>query len=234
MRRRVAIYARVSTKDLQEPDNQIHPLQEWAQAQGYQVVRVYIDRESGGSSKRPEFELMMLHAHQGQFDLLLFWSLDRLSREGALATLQHLQKLDQAKVAWRSHMESYLDSSSPLKDVVIALLGTLAKMEKERISERVKAGMARAKRQGKKMGRKALMLDGQQLQDYRDQGLSLEQIGRKVGCSGVSVLNHLRAFHERKAQRRVASIPNHQQDTNHQTPSLNGSMNGAQASREVA
>ena len=76
--------------------------------------------------------------------MVLFWALDRFSREGTLATLQHLQKLSRYGVDWRSYQESYLDSCGPFKDVVISLMATLAKQERLRISERTKAGLQRA------------------------------------------------------------------------------------------
>jgi DNA invertase Pin-like site-specific DNA recombinase len=77
---------------------------------------------------------MMLDASQKQFDLLLFWKLDRLSREGVRKTLVHLTRLDSYGVAWRSFMEPFFDSCGVMRDVVISIMATLA--EQERIASR--------------------------------------------------------------------------------------------------
>src|SRR5580700_7209014 len=90
----IAIYARVSTKDKgQDTENQLAQLREFAAKQGWTVFREYVDRESGAKSDRLEFRQMFEDAGRRRFDMLLFWSLDRLSREGVLETLQHLNRL---------------------------------------------------------------------------------------------------------------------------------------------
>ena len=91
-----AIYARVSTRDKQETMNQLTQLRELCRRQGWLVVSEYIDRETGSVSTRAEFQKMLLHASQRKFDVLLFWALDRLTREGTLATLQYLERLTSA------------------------------------------------------------------------------------------------------------------------------------------
>jgi predicted site-specific integrase-resolvase len=86
-----ALYARVSTKDKgQSTENQLPELRRFAQAHGYTVYKEYVEHESGGTGKRSEFQALFADAHQRRFDLVLFWSLDRFSREGALPTLQYL------------------------------------------------------------------------------------------------------------------------------------------------
>src|SRR5207244_9820924 len=91
---RVALYARVSTKDKgQETENQLAQLREFAAKQGWTVSREYVDRESGTTHERPEFQQMFEDAARRRFDVLLFWALDRLSREGVVETLQHLNRL---------------------------------------------------------------------------------------------------------------------------------------------
>src|SRR5258708_30074865 len=103
---RIAIYGRVST-DKQDTENQLIQLREFAPTQGWQIVREYVDVESGSKSDRPEFQRMFRDASQRKFDLVLFWALDRLSREGVLATLQHLNPLDSYGVGFRSYSEPY-------------------------------------------------------------------------------------------------------------------------------
>jgi DNA invertase Pin-like site-specific DNA recombinase len=152
----VAIYARVSTRDKQETMNQLTQLRELCQRQGWLVVAEYLDRESGSVSTRAEFQKMLLHASQRKFDVLLFWALDRLTREGTLATLQYLERLTSYQVGYKSFTEPYLDSCGTFKDVVISLLATMAKQERIRMGERVRAGIQRARKQGKSHGRPPL------------------------------------------------------------------------------
>lgn len=89
---RCGIYSRVSTSK-QEAENQLAQLREFARALGWQIVVEYVDQITGKHSDRTEFQRMFQDASQRRFDVLLFWSLDRLSREGALETLQHLNRL---------------------------------------------------------------------------------------------------------------------------------------------
>jgi DNA invertase Pin-like site-specific DNA recombinase len=95
-----------------------------------------LDHETGGTSKRPQFQRMFVDARARKFDLVLFWSLDRLSREGVSATLGHLERLTSYGVGWRSHTEEYLDSCGIFRDAVLAILAVIAKQERIRRSER--------------------------------------------------------------------------------------------------
>src|SRR5207302_1796758 len=108
---KIALYARVSTKDKgQETENQLVQLRDFAAKQGWQITREYIDRETGGTADRAQFQAMFADASRRKFDLVLFWSLDRLSREGVLETLQHLNRLTSYGVGYKSFTEQYLDS----------------------------------------------------------------------------------------------------------------------------
>jgi DNA invertase Pin-like site-specific DNA recombinase len=156
VRVKCAIYARVSTRDRQETLNQLAQLREFCQQQGWPVVTEYLDRETGSVATRAEFQKMLLHASQRKFDVLLFWALDRLTREGTLATLQYLERLTSYQVGYKSFTEPYLDSCGTFKDVVISLLATMAKQERIRMGERVRAGLQRVRRQGKRLGRPPL------------------------------------------------------------------------------
>jgi DNA invertase Pin-like site-specific DNA recombinase len=149
----VAIYARVSTRDRQETENQLRELRVFSEKQGWRIVGEYVDRESGSKTDRPEFLKMFDDAHRRKFDLVLFWALDRFSREGVLRTLNYLHDLEAAGVEFKSYTERYLDSSGLFKE---AILATLAKQERIRLSERVKAGLKRAKSQGRRLGRPKL------------------------------------------------------------------------------
>ena len=151
---RVAIYARVSTKDKgQEVENQLRQLREFSSSQGWAVYREFVDHETGSTDDRTAFQTMFKDASQRKFDVLLFWALDRLSREGVLETLQHLNRLTSYGVGYRSFTEQYFDSCGIFKDAVIAIIATVAKQERVRISLRVRAGLEVARAKGKRIGR---------------------------------------------------------------------------------
>lgn len=102
----VAIYARVSTKDKgQTNENQLRELRAFTERLGYAIYQEYGDQGSGGSAERPQFQQLFLDAHQRRFDVVLFWSLDHFSREGVTETLKHLQKLQAAEVQFKSFTE---------------------------------------------------------------------------------------------------------------------------------
>ena len=123
---RVAIYGRVSTRDKgQEVENQLAQLREFAAKQGWTISCEYADRESGAKRNRIEFQEMFRDAAHRRFDLLLFWSLDRFTREGVLETLTPLNRLTGAGVGYRSFTEPYFDSCGIFKDVVISILATI-------------------------------------------------------------------------------------------------------------
>jgi DNA invertase Pin-like site-specific DNA recombinase len=189
---RVALYARVSTKDgRQDTENQLIQLREYCSKQGWQIAGEYVDHETGGHSRRPHFQRMFTDARSRKFDLVLFWSLDRLSREGVSATLNHLERLTAAGVNWRSYTEEYLDSTGLFKDAVIAILAVVAKQERVRRSERASAAIARLRRQGKTdhLGRKRKVL-GSKLETVRQlhkEGLSLRVIAAKLRVSAMTI-----------------------------------------------
>ena len=151
---KAVIYTRVSTAD-QKPDNQIRELEAYAVKQGWEVIQIVKDKISGTKQAKDRAGLtkVLEMAHQGKYDVLLFWSLDRLSREGTRETLGYLQTLTDRGVKWHSYTEDYLSSLGSFADVVISILSTLAKQERIRISERTKAGMSRVRKEGKVTGR---------------------------------------------------------------------------------
>lgn len=185
---KIALYLRVST-DKQETENQALQLRDFAEKQGWQIVREYCDYETGSKSDRVEFQRMFEDASRRKFDLVLFWALDRLSREGVYETLQHLNRLESYGVGFRSFTEPYFDSCGIFKDAVIAIMATLAKQERIKRSERTKAGLARVRAAGKALGRPK-RLNGEhhaRIATLRAQGLSSRAIGRELGISDHSV-----------------------------------------------
>ena len=193
---RVAIYARVSTKDKgQEVENQLRQLREFSALQGWIVVREYVDRETGSRDDRTQFQTLFRDASQRRFDILLFWALDRLSREGVLETLQHLNRLTVCGVGYRSFTEQYFDSCGAFKDAVIAIIATVAKQERVRISQRVKAGLETARSKGAKLGRPRVTVDVSRIANLRAQGRSWRNITEELDIGKGT------------AQRAVARLP---------------------------
>src|SRR6201987_1499239 len=151
---RVALYGRVSTNNgRQDTENQFAQLRQFAATQGWIIVHEYRDHASGKRSDRKEFQSMLEAASRREFDVLLFWSLDRLSREGTVETLNYLQRLSSYGVNYRSFTEQYLDSTGIFKEAVIGILAAVAKQERVRLSERTIAGLERARAQGRVGGR---------------------------------------------------------------------------------
>src|SRR6266478_1371208 len=185
---RCCLYARVSTRDKgQEVENQLRQLREFAALQGWTVYHEYVDHETGKNDDRAEFQSMFSAASQRKFDVLLFWALDRLSREGVLETLQHLNRLTSYGVGYKSFTEQYLDSCGIFKDAVIGILAVIAKQERVRLSERTKAGLAIARSKGRHIGRPRLNIRSSEITRLRSSGLSLRAIGRELGISEGSV-----------------------------------------------
>jgi len=184
----IALYARVSTLTRgQDVENQLQQLREFAAKMGWTIAHEYVDHVSGGKSDRRQFQELFTDASQRRFDLVLFWSLDRFSREGTLQTLQHLQRLTSYGVGWRSFTESYLDSLGPFADVVISLLSTIAKQERIRIRERVAAGLARAAAKGRFPGRPRVDCDRTKVLALRTAGASLGQIAGEMGIPKATI-----------------------------------------------
>jgi len=178
-----AIYARVSTNK-QDNGNQLIQLREFAAKQGWTIVAEYVDTVSGSGKKdRAQFDAMMLAASQKKFDVLLFWKLDRLSREGVRKTLRYLEQLDSYGVAWRSFTEPFFDSCGIMRDVVISIMATLAEQERITISDRTKAGLQRARKAGKRLGGKPIHVDMAEVERRRTAGESLRAIARSLNVS---------------------------------------------------
>ena len=185
---RTALYARVSTKDKkQDTENQLAQLRDFCGTQGWTVTHEYVDRATGKHSDRAQFQRLFQDASQRKYDLVLFWSLDRFSREGVRETLNHLQRLTSYGVNWRSFTEQYLDSCGIFKDAVLAILAVIAKQERVRLSERTLAGLARARKQGRIGGRPRVICDHHKVERLHKAGNSLTEIAAEVGISKSSV-----------------------------------------------
>ena len=156
----VAIYVRVSKDEassdgrLQDTENQLEPLKKYCEARDFTIKRIFTDRVSGGDSNRPAFKEMFSHVRQGHFRAVVIWSLDRFSREGVTNTLSYIEQLKKYNCALISLQESWLDTSSEgVGELLLSIMAWVAAEEKRKISERTKAGLERARRKGKILGR---------------------------------------------------------------------------------
>jgi len=187
----VALYARVSTKDKgQDHENQLRQLRKFAATQGWLIVQEFVDKATGKRSDREQFQKMFAAASRREFDILLFWSLDRLSREGTVQTLNHLERLTGYGVDYRSFTEQYLDSTGIFKQAVIGILAAVAKQERVRLSERTVAGLERARAQGRVGGRPKAQDDPTLMRRYqklKDAGKSIRAIAGELGISATTV-----------------------------------------------
>ena len=191
---KVAIYARVST-DKQDNANQLEQLREFATKQSWEVVTEYKDTVSGsGRRTGPQFDAVMLAASQRKFDLLLFWALDRLSREGIVKTLGYLEQLRMWGCGWRSYTQPFLDTGNEMTNgIVLSVLAALAKQERITLSERTKAGLQRARRAGKRLGRRAVQVDVKTAHRLRAEGLGLRGVAKRLGVSVNTLQRSMRA-----------------------------------------
>ena len=179
------IYSRVSTAE-QFDENQTTQLKEYAEKQGWTVIGVKTDTASGSKSldERQGLKEVFELAHKKKFDILLFWSLDRFSREGSRKTLEYLTTLDSYGIQWHSYTEQYISSLGIFSDAIISLLSCLAKQERIRISERTKAGLERVKAKGIRLGRPNVKPEFiQKAKDLRAQGISYSAIGKQMNLS---------------------------------------------------
>jgi DNA invertase Pin-like site-specific DNA recombinase len=188
---KAAIYARVSLEDgRQTVENQRHQLAAFCERMGWDIIAEFHDSKSGKSLDRPGFKRMMEAASKREFDVLVFWDLSRLSRGGVMEVLTVLQQLKGWGVAFRSMQEAYLDSLGPFSDVVVSLLASIAKLEREKIRERTLAGLARARKEGRIGGRPKADDDARlvaAVERLRSTGTSIRDIAVQLGKSPTTI-----------------------------------------------
>ena len=195
-----AIYARVSKRDGQDPENQLLALQTYAAACGWPVVEEFVDRETGSTMNRPGLEAMLRAADEKTFNVLLFYRLDRLTRTGIKDTLQILQTLDSLGIVYHSLKEELFRNHGPLGHLIVSIHATFAQVERQAISERTKSGLQKARKAGKTLGRPRRVIDRDRVQAARDQGVSVSEIAALAGVSGATVRRALQSTRTRPLQ----------------------------------
>jgi DNA invertase Pin-like site-specific DNA recombinase len=188
--KRAALYLRVSTLD-QHPETQAIELRQFARQRGYDIVEEFVDHGVSGSKvRRPALDRLLKDAHRLRFDAVLVWSCDRLARS-TKHFLQVLDELNELGIQFHSQREA-LDTEGPLGRAIIVIISAIAELEKSLIVERVRAGMRRAKLEGRRIGRTPLDVDHAALVKDRLSGMSLTIVAKKHGLSRASVVRFVR------------------------------------------
>jgi DNA invertase Pin-like site-specific DNA recombinase len=182
--KRAALYMRVSSFE-QHPETQLYDLRQMAEQRGYEIAHEYTDRISGAKAKRPGLDEMMQDARRGRFDVILVWASDRLARS-VKHFLEVLDELNHLNVEFVSYREQ-IDTGGPLGRAIIIIVGAVAELERNLIIERVRAGMRRAKLEGRPIGRQPLELDRSSILRDRSQGQSLRQLAKSYRVSRATI-----------------------------------------------
>ena len=191
---RVALYARVSTLNNQDPEMQLTELREYAARRGWLVSEEYTDQGvSGSKESRPALNRLMSDACRRRFDAILVWKIDRFGR-----SLRHLvnalAELAAVGVAFVS-LRDNLDLSTPSGRLMFQIIGAMAEFERALIQERVRAGIRNARAKGKRLGRPRVVVDANRIASLRAQGRSWSQIVAEMRIGKGT------------AQRAIASLP---------------------------
>ena len=190
-RKTAAIYARVST-DKQKVEMQVVELKTYVKRRGFKAGQVYIDQGyTGGNIQRPAFGRMMEDAHKRSFDVLIVWKLDRLSRslKDLITTLETLGSLGIDFISY----DNSLDTSTPTGKLVFHVVGSVAEFERDIIRERVRAGLANARRNGKQLGRPSILAKvSPKIYILKEKGLSNRAIAIRVGVGEATVRRALK------------------------------------------
>jgi putative DNA-invertase from lambdoid prophage Rac len=179
---KAAIYARVSMLD-QEPENQLAEVRRYVQARGWTAVE-YVDRGvSGAIDRRPALDQLVSDARRRRFDVLVCWRLDRLGRnlKHLITLLEELQVLGVAFVS----LAEGIDATTPAGKLQMHILGAIAEFERERIRERVMAGLERARTQGKRLGRPTVSIPVDRIQRVRN--LPVSVAAERIGVSRSTI-----------------------------------------------
>src|SRR5438874_3980294 len=196
---KAAIYARVSTLD-QEPENQLQELRRYVGARGWTAVEFVDLGVSGAKDRRPALDRLLTDAKRRRFDVVVCWRLDRLGRnlKHLITLLEDLQALGIAFVS----LAEGIDATTPAGKLQMHILGAIAEFERARIAERVRAGLQRARAQGKRLGRPLADVPTERV--LAVSGLTVDAASRILGVSRSTVKRWRRAVH--KTSRTTAAV----------------------------
>src|SRR6202040_1327744 len=187
--KRAVLYTRISTGD-QNSETQALDLRRLAEQRGFEIVHEYTDRISGAKAKRPALDQMLAAAHRREFDVVLVWASDRLARS-VRHFLEVLDTLNHLGIEFVSFREN-LDTGGPLGRAVIVIVSAVAELERNLIIERVRAGLRRARLEGRVLGRKPIEIDRRALLRDRARGMSPSPLAKAYKISRTSVARALK------------------------------------------
>lgn len=192
-----ASYARVSMGERQHLETQLGPLREYVARAGWQLTREYSDETSGAKERRPGLDRLLADARSRRIKVVVVWKLDRLGR-----SLSHLIRLlDEFRELGIDFISTTqgIDTTTATGRLMLQLLGAIAEFERSLIQERVRAGMARARREGRILGRPRKEIDYEALRKLKAEGKSIRQIARALGLSKSKVATEFRRELQRDA-----------------------------------
>lgn len=191
MNKRAAIYARVSTLEKgQDPQTQLLELRRYVQLRGFEVTQEYVDFASGKDDKRKQYQAMLDAARKRKIDVVLVWRYDRFARS-TQALVNALKEFQSLGVDFVSYQEN-IDTTTAQGELIFNIMASLAQFESNLISQRVKAGMARAKAQGKRISRPPISKAKQEeIKKLYEQKYSIRKISKQVGISYGSAWNYV-------------------------------------------
>jgi DNA invertase Pin-like site-specific DNA recombinase len=155
-----------------------------------EIVHEYSDRISGAKARRPGLDELMRDARRGRFDVVMVWACDRIARsvKHFLETLDELNRVEVEFVSFREQ----IDTAGPLGRAIVVIIGAIAELERSLIVERVRAGMRRARLEGRHIGRNPLVIDREAIRRERCQGQSIRQIAKEHRVSTATIQRVLR------------------------------------------
>jgi DNA invertase Pin-like site-specific DNA recombinase len=188
---KVALYARVSkSDDSQNPENQLMRLRSYARGRGWEVFGEYVDKASGADDHRPELDRMMNDARARYVGLVLTTKIDRIARS-ARNLLNILEELKDRGVLFECTDQPFSTSESTGR-FLTTVLGAVAELERDLISERTKAGLARTRAKGTRLGHPPLKIDMARARQLRSDGMGYRKIAKALGVSHQTIKNRLR------------------------------------------
>ncbi len=201
---RAVLYLRTSTTE-QHTGNQRPELEQLAIARGWTLATVY-EEQASAAKARPALQRLLTDAHRRAFDVLLVWSLDRLGRS-MTGNVQTVLALDQLGVRVVSFREPWLDSQGPVRELLVAIFGWIAQQEREQLVARTKAGLDRARKQGKTLGRPRRIFDLERALELKAQGLSVRQLAQHLRVPRSTIDRVLRSQATPQGERAPTPTP---------------------------
>jgi DNA invertase Pin-like site-specific DNA recombinase len=185
--KRVALYARVSTVNGQDPEVQLLELRAYCQRRGFEIAEEFVDKGiSGSRERRPGLDRLMVACRKRLLDAVVVYRYDRFARSlrQLVNALEEFRALDIDFIS----LHEGVDTSTPNGRLVFGIFASIAEFERELIRDRVRSGLAAAKAKGKKLGRPRVDADVEQIASLRASGASWRAISRRTGVSVRTIL----------------------------------------------